>query len=386
MANRWKILLLVVLIVGVVFAGWSLLEPDDGNVGATTFLQAAAPDPAGFARAVDPYDWSFPRDFGAHPEFQTEWWYYTGNLADADGRRFGFQFTIFRRALTPQAIESDSEWRTNQLYLAHFTLSDIASQTFYHDERFSRGSAGLAGAEAIPRYRVWLEDWQILAQDDSAETVSIRAVSEQFALDLTLQQTKPPALQGTNGLSPKSAETGNASYYYSLSRLLTAGTITLNGEVFQVEGLSWKDHEFSTSALGTGAQGWDWFGLIFDNQTELMIGQIRRSDGSTEPAFGGMMIYEDGSTEYLPSSQFTITPTDTWVSPHTGAEYPSGWQMRVETQRGTLSFAVIPLQRDQELADTDPSYWEGAVRIEGDVSGYGYAELTGYNGTMENRF
>jgi predicted secreted hydrolase len=386
MANRWKILLLLIVIAGISLFGLSLLQADGEQLSATTLVESSAVNTAGFARAVDPYEWSFPRDFGAHPEFQTEWWYYTGNLADSEGRRFGFQFTIFRRAMTPQPAESDSEWRTNQLYLAHFTVSDIASQQFYHDERFSRGSTGLAGAEAAPLYRVWVEDWEILAQDEMANLVSIRAESEQFAIDLNVEQVKPPALQGDGGLSSKSSEAGNASYYYSLSRLLTTGTITLNGEVFSVEGVTWKDHEFSTSALGQGAQGWDWFGLIFDNNTEMMIGQIRLTDGGTEPAFGGMMIYEDGSTEYLPSSQFTITPTGTWVSPHTGAEYPSGWQMQVETSRGTLAFEVIPLQPDQELADTEPSYWEGAVRIEGDVTGYGYAELTGYTDTMENRF
>lgn len=335
---------------------------------------------------VEPYDWQFPRDFGAHPDFQTEWWYYTGNLGTADGRRFGFQFTIFRRAITPDATPTDSEWRTNQIYLAHFTVSDIANEQFFHEQRLSRGGAGLAGATIDPRYRVWLEDWQILAQNDNASLVTIAAAVDEFAINLTLEQTKPPALQGDNGLSHKSSDEGNASYYYSLSRLLTDGTITINGEVFEVSGVTWKDHEFSTSALGTGAQGWDWFGLIFDDNTEMMLGQIRMRDGSTEPAFGGVLVYPDGSTEYLPSASFSITPTNTWTSPHTGAEYPSGWDITVETANGSLSFHAEPLQRDQELADTEPSYWEGAVRITGDVTGYGYAELTGYTSSMQNRF
>jgi len=231
-----------------------------------------------------------------------------------------------------------------------------------------------------------VEDWEILAQNEAASVVTIQAESDDFALDITLEQVKPPALQGDGGLSPKSAEVGNASYYYSLTRLPTEGTITLEGETFTVTGTSWKDHEFSTSALGTGAQGWDWVGLIFEDSTEMMIGQIRLQDGGVEPAFGGLYVYPDGSTEYLPSEQITITPTDTWVSPHTGAEYPSGWDITVETSQGMLNFSATPLMRDQELADTDPSYWEGAVRIEGDVSGYGYAELTGYTTSMENRF
>jgi predicted secreted hydrolase len=286
----------------------------------------------------------------------------------------------------PEASATDSEWRTNQIYLAHFTVSDIANEQFFHEQQLSRGGAGLAGATVDPRYRVWLEDWQILAQNDDASLVSIAAIADTFAINLTLEQTKPPALQGENGLSHKSSDEGNASYYYSLSRLLTEGTITINGETFAVSGVTWKDHEFSTSALGTGAQGWDWFGLIFDDNSEMMLGQIRMVDGSTEPAFGGIFVHPDGSTEYLPSASFSIMPTDTWTSPHTGADYPSGWDITVETSNGTLAFHAEPLQRDQELADTEPSYWEGAVRITGDVTGYGYAELTGYTSSMQNRF
>jgi predicted secreted hydrolase len=387
MSNRWKLVLLGVAVIAITVFGLSLVNVTSGDdVSATTLLDAPDVDIAGFARAIEPYEWQFPQDFGAHPDFQTEWWYYTGNLATADGRRFGFQFTIFRRAITPEATSTDSEWRTNQIYLAHFTVSDIANEQFFHEQRLSRGGAGLAGATVDPRYRVWLEDWQILAQNDDASLVTIAAAADTFALNLTLEQTKPPALQGENGLSHKSSDEGNASYYYSLSRLLTEGTITINGETFPVSGVTWKDHEFSTSALGTGAQGWDWFGLIFDDNSEMMLGQIRMVDGSTEPAFGGIFVHPDGSTEYLPSASFTITPTATWTSPHTGAEYPSGWDITVQTTAGTLAFHAEPLQRDQELADTEPSYWEGAVRITGDVTGYGYAELTGYTSSMQNRF
>lgn len=386
MANRRIVIALIVVFVGVLGIGVALLNTG-GDLGATTQISSIPVDTEGFTQAIGPYDWQFPADFGAHPDFQTEWWYYTGNLASEDGRRFGYQFTIFRRAITPQQTVSDSEWRTNQLYLAHFTISDIQEARFFHDERFSRGSAGLAGATVEPRYRVWLEDWQILAQNADASLVRISADAGDFAIDVTLEQIKPPALQGQGGLSPKSDEIGNASYYYTLSRLLTQGSITLEGETFNVTGNTWKDHEFSTSALGAQAQGWDWFGLIFEDGYEMMIGQIRLIDGGKEPAFGGLLIDPDGNTQYLPADSFSITPTATWLSPHTGAEYPSGWDITVQTEgRGTLNFAVTPLMKDQELADTDPSYWEGAVRVTGDVSGYGYAELTGYTDTMQNRF
>jgi predicted secreted hydrolase len=387
MANGWKWALIGALVLVVLILGLSLVDVGGADeVGATSQLQAAMIDYDAYARAVEPYEWSFPADFGAHPEFLTEWWYYTGNLSTAEGRRFGFQFTIFRRSISPISSESESEWRTNQIYLVHFTLSDIEGSQFYHEQRLSRGSAGLAGAEAFPLYRVWVDDWQILALDETATLVTIQASAENFAIDLLLEQVKAPVLQGDNGLSQKGEEIGNASYYYSLPRLATTGEITVNGESFRVEGFTWKDHEFSTSALGTGAQGWDWFGLIFDNNTELMIGQIRMTDGSREPAFGGLLVYPDGSTEYLSAENFSITPTGTWQSPHTNAVYPSGWDVTVNSAEGSFSFHIEPLMQDQELHDTDPAYWEGAVQITGERTGFGYAELTGYVSSMENRF
>jgi predicted secreted hydrolase len=387
MSNRWKIAFIAVVILTVAIFGISLVDiGGNDELGATTRLQAPAVNLDDFARAVEPYDWNFPTDFGVHPEFLTEWWYYTGNLASADGRRFGYQFTIFRRAITPYKTESDSEWRTDQIYMAHFTVSNIADEQFFHEQRFSRGGAGLAGASVDSRYRVWVENWQILAQNDAASLVNIQADTTEFGINLSLEQTKAPALQGDHGLSRKNDQEGNASYYYSLSRLMTRGEITIGDETFTVEGFTWKDHEFSTSALGDNAQGWDWFGLIFDNDTELMLGQIRMVDNRIEPVFGGLIIYPDGSTEYLSSGSFTIEPLATWTSPHTGAEYPSGWQITVTTSNGAFQFIVTPLMLDQELADTEPAYWEGAVRIDGDVTGYGYAELTGYVDSMQNRF
>ena len=379
----FAILLVIALVVGF---GISLIEPADGaTITAFTDIALPAQDLSAYARAINPWDWQFPRDHAAHPVFQTEWWYYTGNLATPAGRRFGFQFTIFRRAISPLEITSDSEFRTNNIYLAHFTISDIAEQSFHHDVRYSRGGGGLAGATADPRYRVWLEDWQISALTEDATRQAISAASDSFALDLQLEQVKPPALQGDKGLSPKSQQPGNASHYYSLSRLITQGSITIGDQTFNVKGNTWMDHEFSTSALGENAQGWDWFGLIFDNDSELMIGQIRQTDGSLQPAFGGLLVYPDGSTRYLGAGDFTIIVTGIWVSPHTNAEYPAGWDIEIRGPDG-FRFNVTPLQPDQELHTAGIKYWEGAVAISGDVTGYGYAELTGYAGSMQDRF
>jgi predicted secreted hydrolase len=383
----WRIVLFGVVIVAITLFGFSLVNVSGGtDVQSTTRIQAINADITGFTRATEPLDWQFPENFGAHPDYQTEWWYYTGNLTADTGERFGFQFTVFRRAMTPTPANSESEWRDNQIYLAHFTVSDLTNGRFYHDERYSRAGDDLAGAQGTPRYHVWIEDWQIEAVDDTNQLVNIRASNDEIAVDLMLEQVKPPALQGQGGLSPKSSENGNASHYYSLSRLLTDGTLRIDDRTYTVEGLSWKDHEFSTSALASNAQGWDWFGLIFDNNTEMMIGQIRLKDGGKEPAFGGMFVFEDGTTQYLPSSTFTITPTGTWTSPHTGATYPSGWDVVVDSGEIQLEFTITPLALDQELHGSNVEYWEGAVEVTGDVNGVGYAELTGYVDAMAGRF
>jgi len=383
-----KFTLITALIIAAVIVGVVLLNRNKTNervVSANTdLLPNFITDDSGFKRAVGPYAWNFPEDHGPHLGFQTEWWYYTGNLSTEAGRRFGYQFTIFRRAITPDSVTSESEWRSNQLYLAHFTVTDVEGRQFYQAQRFSRASADLAGATTDPRYRVWLEDWEIRALDQEASQTHLTAGTDTFEINLTLNQAKPPALQGDRGLSPKSDVTDNASYYYSLSRLITEGTMTINHEMYQVRGTTWMDHEFSTSALGADAQGWDWFGLHLDDNRELMLGQIRLTDGGIDPVFGGLLVFPDGSTHQLAAGDFTIEITDTWTSPHTGTTYPAGWDIVIHEPE-PLHLVLTPLLSDQELTE-GIVYWEGAVQIGGDITGYGYAELTGYQGSMRQRF
>ena len=386
---RWIVLALGAILI-VVF-GFSLVGTNSGgSVDASTQFASVSSDITGYTRAIEPRTWNFPQDFGAHPDFQTEWWYYTGNVTTTDGHRFGYQFTIFRRAIQPpdKTVASTSEWRSNQIYMAHFAVSDIGGGQYYHVQRFSRAGAELAGATTDPNYHVWIEDWQINATDATSKNTTIKADAGQFAVDLNLEQIKPPALQGQNGLSPKSDEPGNASYYYSLTRLLTNGSIRINDQTFTVSGTTWKDHEFSTSALGTTAQGWDWFGLQLDDNRELMLGQIRLQNGGHEPAFGGILVQPDGTTHYVKSTDFTLEVTDQWKSPHNGATYPAGWNITVNTgDSQPLKISLKPLLADQELHGSgNVDYWEGAVQISGDQSGYGYAELTGYVQAMTGRF
>ncbi|MCL4246514.1 MAG: carotenoid 1,2-hydratase [Anaerolineae bacterium] len=383
----WRYIVLAAVVVSIILFGVSLIDASSSDeVRASTILMSSA-DTSGFARAFDARDWQFPRDFGPHPDYQTEWWYYTGNVATEDDRRFGFQFTIFRRGIAPGEAADGSEWRTDQLYMAHFTVSDVADDQFFHEERFSRGSAGLAGATVDPAYRVWLENWEVRALDADATQTQITADTDVYGINLILDQVKPAALQGDSGLSQKSDAPGNASYYYSLSRLATQGQIRIGDRTFSVTGYTWKDHEFGTSALGADALGWDWFGLQLDDDRELMVGQIRLVDGERDPYFGGLLVNPDGTTEYLDAESFTIESTDTWTSPHTGAVYPSGWTIRVNPS-GSAPFSLMltPQILDQELHGGGIAYWEGSVRISGDLTGYGYAELTGYVDAMTGRF
>lgn len=387
-----KLVLIFILIASFVGslvlwrAGSSAAPPD-----ASLIPLLSSEDTAGYARALVPGAIEFPRDLGPHNDYQTEWWYYTGNLATADGRQFGYQFTIFRRALTPENDQSTisspqslSQWRTNQVYLAHFVISDIANNAFYPAERFSRGAAALAGAQAEP-YRVWLEDWIIEAT--APDRVRLHAKTEEVALDLILTQTVPPALHGDQGLSPKGPEPGNASYYYSIVQQTTAGTVTVQGETFNVTGLSWKDHEYSTSALSPGAIGWDWFSLQLDDGTALMFFQIRREDGTLEPASSGSFIAADGTVTHLDRADWEVEVLDTWTSPTSGAEYPAGWRIHV-AQIG-LELQGRPLMPNQEL-NVSTTYWEGTVSFSGTRGGQpvqakGYIEMTGYAGSMKGR-
>ena len=370
----------LVLLLGVALAALVLRPSEPREVQASLIAPIdEAPSSEGFARAVDPEGMSFPDAFGPHPEYQTEWWYYTGNVETAEGRPFGYQFTIFRRSLRPDAPERASDFGTQSVYMAHFALTDGAGGRFYASERFQRGAGGVAGAQAAP-YAVWLDDWEV--REVAPTRYEMRARGDEVAIEFTLEATKPPARHGQNGLSQKSNEAGNASYYYSQTRLATRGTVTVQGERFAVEGASWKDHEYGTSALSADAVGWDWFSLQLSDGRELMYFQIRTDGGGVEPASSGSLILEDGSVRPLVLGDVELQVLDRWQSPATGGEYPARWRLRVPSE--ALDLTIEPLIADQELR-LSTVYWEGAVRVSGTaagtpVTGRGYIELTGYAG------
>lgn len=379
---------IIVIILGIISALLVFALRPEENAPQVQLTGLPQTSSEGFTRITGPVALIFPRDHGPHPEYQTEWWYYTGNLVDASGRRFGYQLTFFRRGLVPPISQTPdlSDWRANQVYFAHFALSDVTGKQFNYLERFSRGAAGLAGANGDPSFSVWLEDWSV--KQTGEQTYQLLATAGNTSLNLTLTDQKATVLQGDQGFSPKGSEIGNASMYYSQTRLATTGEIVLDDNPFAVTGSSWMDHEFSTSALSTGQVGWDWFSMQFDDGSELMLFNLRREDGTRDAFSAGTWIGADGKTRALSRDDFDIFPIAEWKSPHSGATYPSGWQVSVPSQG--LEFTVRPLLADQEL-NLSFTYWEGAVSIQGSrdrlpVTGYGYVELTGYAKSMQGQF
>jgi predicted secreted hydrolase/threonine/homoserine/homoserine lactone efflux protein len=376
----------IILVFGLIALS-SLVAGDRSLPPAQIDLVDWAGTADGFARATPARSFDFPIDHGPHIDYQTEWWYYTGNLDTADGHHFGYQLTFFRRSLAPpvKQIERRSDWATHQVYMAHFAITDVAGKQHQAFERFSRGAAGLAGAESPP-FRVWLENWHVEAVEP--DRVRLYAAQGDATVDLVLTGLKGPILQGDGGYSQKGQEQGNASYYYSQTRLETAGTVQIADERYAVNGLSWMDHEFSTSALAPDQVGWDWFALQLDDGSELMMFQIRKADGSIDPYTSGTLITPDGTARHLSRADFEIAVQATWRSPNSGATYPARWTVSVPAVELTL--AIAPYLADQEL-NVSYAYWEGAVRITGEqvgsaVSGSGYVEMTGYAGSMQGQF
>jgi predicted secreted hydrolase len=385
-AGRTAVGVAVVLVAAAVaYALWpARVGGERSGVEATLAVSAALGpgDASGFARALAPRVFSFPADFGPHPDFRTEWWYYTGNLESAAGRHFGFQLTFFRTALAPPA-EGDaapgSAWSTRQLYLAHFAVTDTAGRRFHAWSHLERAALGLAGARAHP-FRVWLDDWSAESDAPDGLPVRLRAAEGSVAIDLTLASDRPVVLQGDRGLSRKGPEPGNASYYYSRTRMTARGTVRAGAEAVPVAGLAWMDREWSTSALGPDLVGWDWIALQLDDGRDVMVYRLRRRDGGTDPHSAGALVSAAGATRALAPAEVTLDALDHWTSPRSRVRYPSRWRLAVPG--AGLDLAITPWLAEQELI-VGTRYWEGAVRVEGTaagrpIGGRGYVELVGY--------
>lgn len=346
---------------------------------------------SGFDMARPGYQFEFPRDHFSHPAFETEWWYYTGNVKTPQGRRFGFELTFFRYAIREEAA-GEPPWSIRDLYLAHFTLSDIEGQRFYKTDRLNRAGPGLAGAD-VDKARIWNGNWEVDWLEPAAPLgpQHLRAYAEEFSAELVLTPVKPPVIQGVDGVSQKAVGAGKASHYVSFTRLATEGSLTVEGETFEVEGLTWMDHEFSSDSLGDGQIGWDWMSIQLDDDTELMLYRMRLSDGTADPYSSGTFVDADGRTEHLVWSQIEMEPVvgSEWASPTTGGAYPLKWEVGVPHL--DLRLTCTTGLDDQEVVSkrrVGPSYWEGAMDFQGvragkPATGVGYLEMTGYDKPLQ---
>jgi predicted secreted hydrolase len=378
------LILILVIVAGVyVFLGNISDSPESEYVSVASAMSAVADE--NYSRALEPREFIFPQDHGAHNDYKLEWWYFTGNLHSADGQSFGYQFTIFRNALSPDSVEINSSYSANQLYFAHFGLTDISSGKHYNFEKFARGDSKLAGAESNP-LNIYIENWTIKAVypdgDFKRPEFSINANTDVLKLNLKLIPQKNMVLHGDRGLSPKSLVPGNASYYYSYTRLKTDGVVTIDGQNYNVSGNSWMDREWSTSALSKGQTGWDWFSIQFDDNTELMYFRLRDSAGKTDFA-KGTYIMADGQYLALTDDE-VFFKTNATNKLESGTVYPSKWQISIPKYEIDIQSQVRTKEQEMKLS---VKYYEGSISITGTkgkkpLKGYGYVELTGYENKL----
>ena len=348
----------------------------------TDFRVANAAEPPVFSQALPGYVYQFPEDFYSHDDFRIEWWYYTGNLEEVGtSRPFGYQLTFFRVVLdTRDRNPNPSNWKVGHIYFAHMTLTDIEGEKFHYFERINRKGIGNAGADS-KRLMVWNEDWSLEGKD---EKHLLEAVESGTGIKLQLVPVKELVVHGQNGISKKGSEAGNASHYFSYTRIKTSGTVFVDGKAYKVLGTSWMDHEYSSNQLNDELAGWDWFSLKLDDQTELMLYQLRRKAGGVDPFSSGTLVSADGVPRHLKRDEFIVRPLTQWKSKQSGITYPSGWKLEVPSFGIKLSLS--PDLNDQELYDLrsiSASYWEGSVSVEGTIredliKGKGYVELVGY--------
>lgn len=334
--------------------------------------------------AAPGWQYQFPRDHHVHSEFQTEWWYFTGNLFDQTGRRFGFELTFFRQGIIPpsQRTSARSHFVVEDLKFAHFTVTDTVGRKFRFEEKTNRGTFSEAGFDRGDEI-AWIENWSLRL--NSAGEFRLSAAAQDANLDLILLPENAPVVHGDNGVSLKASGENHASHYYSITRLTTSGTIRLGGKTSNVTGMSWFDHEWATNQLAPNQVGWNWLCVQFANRTELMLYQMRLDNGTIDPVSNGTFVDANGKATHFTSRDFTMTPLARWRSEKTGADYPIEWRIDIPSRE--LTFVVRPILRDQELALAPLIYWEGAIDAVGNVRdnemrGAGYLELTGYAGPL----
>jgi len=338
-----------------------------------------------YAHAEQVRDFVFPEDHGPHNRYRSEWWYLTAVLEDESGNEYGVHFTLFRQALSPGPT-GKGPWHTAQAYLGHLAITDIATGTHVEAERFSRGHPELAGVSAGSHFRALIEDWTLAGAAEGKLDLTLTATeSGWFGVDLRVQQSGPIVLQGNRGLSEKGPDA--ASYYYSIPRMQISGTLKVNDRTVKVKGLGWLDREWSTSVLGESLAGWDWFSLQLADQRSIMAFRLRRHDGGRDKYDHGLLVDHqqlgkqvivgegDQGVELLDQHDFSLIPTR-FHQDSRGVNWPVSWTLKV----GDEQFMINALL-DQQVVNLSIIYWEGLVEVldaEGNRSGVGYMELTGY--------
>jgi predicted secreted hydrolase len=331
-----------------------------------------------------------PRDLYAHAEAQTEWWYYTGHLRTDSGRRFGFELVFFKRrtdldrfGVVPLRLIG------NPLYLAHFAVTDESRSLFRYEHRKSANGLFDPPARADKR-RLFLRlgDWTV--REAHGLHLLRATLGDDFVFEAVLRPSKPAALNGHEGRGVSFKDHGEASRYFSYTRMEAEGDVTWRGVTEHFKGAAWMDREFGTWATTENQKGWDWFSLQLSDHTELMVYHLRDGEGRPSPFSSGAFIDADGNRTHLAREDFVLEANEHWLSPHTGATYPSGWRLRVPLVG--VDVTVTPVIKDQEL-DTRGStmivYWEGACAVAGrrgasEVEGRAYVELVGYDRSHES--
>jgi predicted secreted hydrolase len=374
--GRFAALIALLLMVGACGGGREAPVGEDTRSATRFLIGEGGP---GFAQVTGPRPFVVPDDYGAHPDYRIEWWYFTGNLFTEQDRHFGFELTFFRLALAADQPQRLSHWGTRQAWMAHFALTDTHNRQFFAAERFGRGALGIAGARAQP-FRVHVRDWQAASEGDELFPLQLRATTDELALDLALDAIKPMIGHGEDGFDPKGPEPGNASAYYSFTRLATRGTVRQHDATYDVTGLAWMDREWSTSVLSPDIDGWDWFSIQLQDGRDIMYYRLRHTDGTASDFSGGTLVLADGSTLALSAVDVVLDETRHWRSPVSGIRYPVAWQLTLPAHDMTLNVEAV---MDAQEMNLSVRYWEGAVRITGSdpsgtLSGYGYTELAGY--------
>ncbi len=323
----------------------------------------------GFAAVVPGRVFSFPADHGPHPDYRIEWWYVTANLADAAGRRYGAQWTLFRQAMRagPQA----EGWANQQVWMGHAAVTSAATHRFA--ETFARGGVGQAGVEAKP-YHAWIDAWALRGSNETGDMtlapLEMSASAADFSYALTLTATRALVLEGDGGYSRKSGR-GQASYYYSQPFFKADGSIEIDGRRIDVTGQAWMDREWSSQPLASGQTGWDWFSLHLASGDRLMLFRLRQQDGDNYVS--GNWIPREGTTRELASHEVSMIPGPPVEI--AGRKLPLSWHIAIASL--ALAIDCAPLNADSWMG-TSYAYWEGPIGIAGSHSGVGSLELTGY--------